>query len=431
MQTAPLPRAFADLRSAIGQEMPLDTFHGLVRRCAQSIRSVKDYGTCLVTCSDEFNGEVRDSFDRDVARPLMATLASRNRRTFAQATLGGRIEPGTFGLVDGHFRLSLGRERLLLFQLAAHLGRRLDGHRHIHGEIDRFGNASTCCGALAHLLSPPTSASAVHHPWLEHLETLFGERRLEELRALDADVRMIPASIIHAALQAESIVADALRDPPDIATWILVVSLVTINQPGVDGALPVSAHLLRSDGQDTHVEQGFGLRTSPEALRIDTGSGRLSVDVGSAMEEVASTPRAAELESALAAEVEELEAEVQVDLADHHLDAARERIEEARTQAERLRHDPVAWRVYARPLLRSLFQGLAVVAPEVGLAAMMLETGADWAHARHRKRVLEHGPSSPEAQRALHDVESSIQQLSHREAQEVLEVLLADSSLTR
>ena len=71
------------------------------------------------------------------------------------------------------------------------------------------------------------------------------------------------------------------------------------------------------------------------------------------------------------------------------------------------------------------------MAPEVGLAAMMIETGADWVHAGHRKRVLEYGPSSDQARRALHDVESSIQQLSHREAQEVLDVLLAENSLRR
>jgi hypothetical protein len=431
MQTAPLPHAFDDLQNAVGQELPLDSFHGLVRRTAQSVRSVKNYGTCLISCSDEFNGEVRDGFDRDVARPLMATLASRNRRTFTQATLGGCVEPGTFGLVDDHFRLTPVRDRLLLFQIAVHLGRRPDGHRHVHGEIDRFGRASKCCGALATVLAPPAAWAAVHQPWFEHMNTLFGEKRLAELRELDHHRGMIQASIVHASLQAESIVADALRAPPDLPTWILVVSLVTINQPGVDGALPVCFHLLRSDGATTHLERGFGLRTSPSALRVDTANGRLHVDAGAAMEAVESAPRAEELEAALEAEVEELESGMASGLSDAHLAAARERIEVTREQAERLRSDPVAWRVYARPLLRSLFQGLTIVAPEVGLAAMMLETGAEWVSARHRKRVLEAGPSSPQARRALQDAEASIQQLSHREAQEVLEVLLADSSFKR
>ncbi len=412
----------------MGTELPLDTFHGLVRRAAQSVRSVREYGTCLVSCSDEFNGEVRGGFDRDVARPLLATLATSRRRIFAQSNLGGRIEPGALHLVGDHFTLPDSTGRLLVVEVAGHLGRRQHGHEVTYGELDRFGRVSACCGALRMLLNPPEGSSGVHYTWFEQLKTFFGRQRLEQLRALDSADQMIRASVIHVALQAESAVTEVLRDPPPSATWVLVVGVVIVNQPGTDGALPVSYHLLRSDAEAVHVERGFSLRTTPDALHVDVSSGHLSIDAGEAMEAVASSARAERLDEELTRDIAMAESSAVAAPHQAHRDLVRERIEGTRAQAARLRGDPVAWRVFARPLLRSLFQGLTVVAPEVGLAAMMLETGADWVSALHRKQLIEHGPSSPHAQRVLHEVESSIQQLSHSEAQEVLDVLLAESS---
>lgn len=82
-------------------------------------------------------------------------------------------------------------------------------------------------------------------------------------------------------------------------------------------------------------------------------------------------------------------------------------------------------RVYARPLLRGLLQGLSVVAPEVGLAALVIEGSNEMVRAHRLRGVLERGPSTEEAQRVLHEIEPSIQQLGHRDAQAVLKALLA------
>jgi hypothetical protein len=428
VETAPVPAAFEDLHQVIGREIPLNSFHGLVRRAAQSVRSVREYGTVLVTCSDEFNGEVREGFDRDVARPLMARRVARNRRTFALSNLGGRVEPGALSLAGDHFDFPGANTRLIVVEIVSHVGRRKDGQRTIHGEIDRFGRSSSCCGALHTLLEPPAATGAVHYPWLEHLESFFGQSRLVDLRAIDPAIRLVPAAIVHAALQAESIVTDALRAPLPEDTWILVASAVSVNKPGIDGALGVGYHLLRTGGGEVSIERGFSLRTTPSALSIATDDGHLRVEAGFPMESAPSTPRFQELDRDLSVEVARLESPVPLGVAPEHEPAVRERLEEARDQAELLRKDPVAWRVYARPLLRSLFQGLTLVAPEVGLAAMLVESGSDWARARHRKHLLEVGPSSPDAVRVLHEVESSIQQLSHREAQDVLDVLIAEGS---
>ena len=172
--SAPLPRAFDELAQALGREQPLDSFHGLVRRAAQSVRSAASYGCCLVSCSDEFNGELRYVFDRDVGRPLTARHAARHHGTFPLSNLSGRYEPGTFALVADHFTFpALGepedQEKLLLIEIAAHVGRRTEGHRTVYGEIDRFGRESPCCGALGAMLSPPPLTDAVTHLSLIHI----------------------------------------------------------------------------------------------------------------------------------------------------------------------------------------------------------------------------------------------------------------------
>ncbi len=101
-------------------------------------------------------------------------------------------------------------------------------------------------------------------------------------------------------------------------------------------------------------------------------------------------------------------------------------IDNGRRQLRALHAHPSALRIYARPLLRALLQGLSIAAPEVALAAFALEHGREFFHATHVKHLLEHGPSTEQARKLLHDLEPTLQQLSHREAREVLETLLAE-----
>jgi len=423
---APIPHALEELEQAIGREQPLDSYHSLLRRAAQSVRTVERYGCCLVSCSDEFNGELRYVFDRDVGRPLTARHVARHHGTFPLSNLSGRYEPGTFALVHDHFAGDQlgepdGEETLLLIEIAAHLGRYSAGHETVYGQIDRFGRNSPCCGALAAVIAPPPLVAAVTHPWFDKLTTYFGEERLAQLRAMPRPEAMIRAAVVHAAMQAEAAVAEVLREAPRANTWTLIAPLVKINQPGVYGALPVGYHLLRSTTEATRIEAGLALRTTPAALAVSTEGGGLQValrdpgpggDRTHARETAPAAPEGASPRELIAP----------------HREAVRREVLETRTQMEPLRSSPEAWRVFARPLLRSLFQGLTLVSPEVGLAAMMVETGSEWVQARQRYAAHRHGPGSAEGRQALREVEAAIQQLGHSEAQAVLECLTADGS---
>ena len=108
--------------------------------------------------------------------------------------------------------------------------------------------------------------------------------------------------------------------------------------------------------------------------------------------------------------------------------AALERIRDARADMHRLKRHPHLSRVYARPILRGLLQGLSVLAPELALAALAFEGGEAAVRTQRLRKLLARGPSTEDARRVLHDIEAEIQQLGHREAREVLDLLTAESS---
>ncbi len=406
----------AELERLVGREMPLEVLHGVVRRTAQAQRGVTGYGTCLVTCSDEFQSELRLNFDRDVARPLLPHVPSR---TFALSNLAGRVEPGALWLADQHFtaRTSKAGAKLLLVEIAAHVGRRPGPQGPVYGELDRFGVPSPCCGALKLLLEPPAATASVRHPWFDQLSAFFGPARLEALRRDSRPYRMVSVAIVHAVLQAESALTDLLRDPPPSPTHVLLVPVVVLNQRGSESAILVGWHHLWCDGRTARIEQGWSLRSTPSTYRFGDG---LPLHVSSPWEEDDAREAKVRRERARPSEPHP-----SVIAAAEHPRVQAE-LERARHQVAHLRgRHPSTWRVYARPVLRGLLQALSVVAPEVGLAALVAEGAGELAHAHHVRRLLASGPTSEEARRVMHDLEPELMQLGHRQAQEVLETLLA------
>jgi hypothetical protein len=73
-------------------------------------------------------------------------------------------------------------------------------------------------------------------------------------------------------------------------------------------------------------------------------------------------------------------------------------------------------------------QSLGVVAPEFGLVALLVQTGHDATRAQRLRKLLERGPTRAEAREALQQIEAELQQLGHRDAQEVLDLLLHERS---
>jgi hypothetical protein len=357
-----IPPALRELEELCGRQTPLDVYHGAVRRAAQCVGGVQGFGAMLATCSDEFQGEIRGAFERDVARPLMAPRTVGSRRTFAVSNLGGRVEPGALKLADEHFTTHDGTTKLLLVELTGHCGVLPAPGGRAYGKLDRFGRVSDCCGALALLLANPAGAAAVRHPWFDQLSSFFGTERLELLRGDGSQKAMLTAAIVHAVLQGETAIADLVREPPPTPTHVLLAAAVVLNQPGVDEVIPVGLHHLRSDGRELHVVHGVSLRSSPGALRYEEYGGRLRV---ASDELVESSDEGRALPEARAEVARALRPfhSAHDELTRARAALVRERVESARAQVRRIERKPEAWRVYARPLLRGVVQGLSLIAP--------------------------------------------------------------------
>lgn len=415
------------LRRIIGKEQALDQFHLIVRRAASVVSEASLYGSCLVTCSDERQGLTRAGFDRDVATPLISDVANSRDRVFSVSNMCGRLEPGAFGLIDDHFTRTTPGPKVIVMEIASHVGRIKRGETYIYGAVDRFGRQSPCCGALTSLLAAPNVTGTVRHPWFEQLNAFFGPVRLAALREISDSTRMVAAAIVHAALQAESTVSDILQQPSMTRTDVLLVSGAAVNQQWADGFLPVAFHHLRLDNGEAEIVSGFSLRTTPEALNIDVSGARIVVDDGHLMENTPRVQRHIE-QSQPEAEAEPLPpeaVEALTELSPEHKEELDRRLDSVRKQIESIRKDPAAWRTYARPILRGLFRGLSVVQPELGVASMLYEGGEKLFDARKLKQIIRRGPATFEGRRVLHDIEAELQQLNHEDAQQVLDILLA------
>lgn len=426
--TIPVSPALTELQRLVGVETPLDAYHGALRRAAHSAARFAAHGAVLVTCSDEFQGELRVTFERDVARPLTSGSLVGQRNVFALSNMGGRLEVGALELAQQHFSLrSSSGERTIVVEIMAHCGVMAGVGGPKYGLVDRFGQTSECCGALSRLLESGDRFAAVRHPWFEQLSAFFGVERIAALHQVDPSTRLLIAAVVHAVLQGESGVADTLRAAPPAPTHFLIACGVVLNRAGADSVLPVALHHLRAEGGDVKIVHGASLRSTPQAIRIAHENGRVRV----AVDEDAPSATARRIDIAQLGEFED-NARRLAQKTDERLVAqaklARELLENARRRMLRLKGRPQAWDVYARPVLRGLMQGLGVVAPEYGLVAMLVQSGHDPERVGRLRGLLQKGPTSAEARRALYEVEAGIQQLGRRDAQEVLEVLLGERS---
>jgi hypothetical protein len=425
---ATLPAALAELHKLVGAEIPLDAYHGALRRGAQAAARMASCGAVLVTCSDEFQGELRNHFERDVARPLCSGSIVGQRNVFALSNMAGRLEAGALDLALQHFAArNASGERTIVVEIMAHCGAVSNKGQWEYGRVDRFGVSSDCCGALARMIEGSEEFAAVRHPWHEQLTAFFGQERLAALREQDAPTRLLATAITHAVLQGESGVADVLRVECSAPTHVLIACGVVLNRSGADTVLPVALHHLRAAGGDVDVVHGVSLRSTPDAMSFEHHAGRLKVLTDEHVASASTRRAQAETRGEFAKQMRVLHS-ASDEFAAARAKLAKEQLEHARRRVDRIKTRPQAWRVYARPVLRGLMQSLGVLAPEFGLAAMLVQSGHDAARAQRLRRLLERGPSSAEARRVLQEIEAEIQQLGHRDAQEVLDILLGDHS---
>jgi hypothetical protein len=425
MQTT-VTTPIAALSRLVGRETALEWIHGDVRNAVQAVPSVVEHGMCLVTCSDEYQGELRASFDRDVAQPIMASRTLQQRRIFSVANMGGRVEPGALKLASDHFTVKSAKAgaKLLLVEIAAHVGKIVDEHEVRFGILDRFGLASPCCGALTLLLAKPSAADAVRHPWFDQLNAFFGPVRLEALRRDASPMQMVKTAIVHAVLQVESAITDLLREPPITPTHIVIVPLVVINQRGPDSAFIAGWHHLYVENGDLSVRGGTSLRSTPAALEVALESARLRVENGADYAADEARRRASKPSIEHVQLLRELAARSS-DVA-HALSNDETRAEIART-ANRWRTCRASGElpaVYARPILRGLLHRCARRDPALGLAVLAV-SGAHTPRGRELAAFLERSHAADARRVSFHDHEAELQELEAVEAGRLLDALVA------
>jgi hypothetical protein len=426
--TAVLPAAFAELHKQIGVELALDAHHGALRRAAQAAARSAAGGAVLVTCSDELQGELRGAFERDVARPICSGSIVGPRSILALSNMAGRLETGALELAQSHFNArSASGERVLVVELMAHCGALNAQGATRYGRVERGGVQFECCGVLARVLEDGEEFDAVRHPWREQLRVYLGPERLAALRSFDPATRLLATAVIHALLQGESGVAEVLRTRSAGSTHVLIASGVVLNRASGDTVLPVAIHHLHARAGEVELVHGASLRSTPAALRFEHVGGRLQVRSDEGVESVSAQRVEAAHGELFTSHARALHSATD-ELARARAKLAKEHLASARRQVERLKQRPQAWRAYARPVLRGLMQSLGVVAPEFGLVALLVQTGHDATRAQRLRKLLERGPTRAEAREALQQIEAELQQLGHRDAQEVLDLLLHERS---
>ncbi|MCE9595363.1 MAG: hypothetical protein K8S98_14345 [Planctomycetes bacterium] len=376
----------------------------------------------MVTCSDEFQGELRAGFDRDVAQPLMAPLTMQQRRIFTVSNLGGRIEPGALELANDHFTVKTrtGGAKLLLVEVASHVGKILDGHEHTYGTLDRFGVRSPCCGALTMLLEKPRSSQTVRHPWFEQLSAFFGPERLAELRADEGPLRLVRTAVVHTVLQVETAIDDLFRDPPATPTHVLICAVLVINQRGPDTAVLVGCHHLRFDGRRVWVEAGASLRARPDAMDVQVENGRLRIvsrplrdDAVSHDVELTSVVGIAQRAASLGA----VERVLKAGLTRPEVVLEAERVRELAAHAVTR---SIELETYARPLLRAVLQRISRTQPELGLAVLYLSANAGSRRASELSAFFARNATDEQARSAFVEFERELQELDALVARPIL-----------
>lgn len=255
------------LDTLIGVETPLAAVSGALRAHAKDV-GAKVVGAYHVCCSDESECLCTATLDQEFVCQLLPDLKPGCCGAFHTVNLGARYEWGAVRIAEEHFATPSAREgfKFLLVKVNSHAAVQPveDGWR--YGRLQRYGNESACCGALAALFEGSLL------PAIVELRELFAADGLDRL-ALLADPRIVEpryrallTAIVSAHLQAASVVADIQQFQPASPTTFLVLPCVTINRPGPDTEIVVGQFGIDRAGTKADVHY-IGLGNDPRGYR--------------------------------------------------------------------------------------------------------------------------------------------------------------------
>ena len=246
-------------------------------------------GALHVTCSDESEHEVAESFQHWFAEAVLPELKSLQRSPFRTANLGARYEWGSVRIAEDHYATLASRDgvKLMLVKLNSHVAVTTLNNQTVYGTMHRYERESACCGALNALLA------GKRHPAMDELRETFCYDELDRLALLrdpeitDSNLRAFVAGVVNARLQARSAIVDIQDYVPETPTLFVVLPTVTLNRPQRDTEFVVGMYW--SDTRKGLGEAEYiGLSDNPSRFQVSQHHGYLRIEETSASE-----PRAA------------------------------------------------------------------------------------------------------------------------------------------
>jgi hypothetical protein len=268
------------IHDLIGRELPSETVNRALRSYAQSAR-VDEVGAVHVTCSDESEREVAESFQHWFADSLLPELKFSSRAPLRTANLGARYEWGAIRVAEKHFATPAARSglKLMMVKINAHVGITQASGAVRYGVLNRYECDSACCSALNALLAN------TRHPAVDELTAAFnydGLMRLDMLKdenTVAPELRILIAGILNARIQARSAIVDIQDYQPVTPTIFVVLPCVTLNRRQRDTEITVGAYWADSR-VGTENAQYLGLSDDPSKFQVSLRHGSLVVSDG-------------------------------------------------------------------------------------------------------------------------------------------------------
>jgi hypothetical protein len=397
-------------KALIGKERSLREVAQALHFSARGL-SAPAVGALHLTCSDESEHECIEALQQGFVQYLLPSLKFARQSAFRLANLGGRYEWSAVRLAEDHFALpaTTGAFKLLVVKINAHVAfEEQPGKKFRLGRWQRYGVESTCCGALAQLLS-----GGPRLPHTDDLAETFHSEGRDRIAALKDPTRVDPlyaplyAALVSSRLQARKAVLDIQDYKPKTPTYYVVLPAVTINRAERDTEIVCGMYTIdgRAGGTDA-VYTGLG--DLPEAYEISIEHNRFTVtDDQLGQERKGRDHRAMARERA----------------ATSKLKVHDQRLDRVRTDVARNKHKHHS---HARQLLRIALPVLAEVAP-IPAAILAFGDGAVGIHHAFKiHRIAGEMKDTEEARRILDDIEAQVDQLSPDRAEALLELLVSD-----
>jgi len=204
-------------------------------------------GAMEITCADESEYECAEAFQRTFAQEMLPRLKYGSHVPFRIANPGGRYEWGSAAIAEQHFATPASKNafKVMVVKINGHVAVTRSGEGGLEfGHMDRYGAASTYCGAIHALLD------GADLPFVDDLKASFLSEGVDRLAILRDDAQVAPnervlfGAAANARLQARHAVQDIQEHEPTTPTLYLVLHAVTLNRPGLDTELVGGLYVL-------------------------------------------------------------------------------------------------------------------------------------------------------------------------------------------